>query len=162
MVFSIDIDPSIPEKLRPLEKNVSFLTGPSFIVLPLLLKELECSGIPVDFILIDKVHPVGGMKRDIACLLSYVPEKPLFVMMHDSFNSECRRGILEAEWEKSPYVNWVDVDLVPGRIVEEEGSNKGQLGGGFGLAYFLPHQRATALQINQSAKMMFDSIRRSE
>ena len=34
MVFSIDIDPDIPQKLRHLN-NVSFLTGPSSAVLPL-------------------------------------------------------------------------------------------------------------------------------
>jgi len=72
MVFSIDIDPSIPERLGQFE-NVCFLTGPSQVILPILLKELDTEQIPVDFVLIDGDHSAEGIKRDVELLLSYVP-----------------------------------------------------------------------------------------
>ena len=158
MVYSIDIDPSIPEKFRYIE-NVCFLTGPSSVILPLLLKELDRGDIPVDFILIDGDHSAEGIKRDIDCLLSYVPKKPLFVIMHDSFNPECRRGMLEIDWEQSPYVGWVDLDFIPGRIIEHNGPTKGEMWGGLALAYFRPTVRQGPLSLNRSANMMHNVCR---
>jgi len=154
MVFSIDIDPSIPEKFQQF-KNVSFLTGPSSVVLALLLKELDDAEIAVDFILIDGDHSPEGVKRDITSLLSYVPQKPLFVMLHDSYNPGCRQGMLEADWARSPYVAWVDIDFIPGRIVEHDGPFHGELWGGLALAYFSPVPREHVFQISCSAETMF-------
>src|SRR5579875_1301554 len=99
MVFSIDIDETIPSRLS--FPNVSFLTGSSHLILPVLLRELDQAGIPVDFVLIDGDHSTAAVKRDIRCLLHYVPKKPLFVALHDSFNPGCRQGMLEAGWEES-------------------------------------------------------------
>jgi hypothetical protein len=157
MVFSIDTGPAVSENLAYL-KNVSFLTGPSFVILPLLLKELDHSGIAVDFILIDGDHSAEGTKRDIGCLLPYIPPKPLLVVIHDSFNPGCRRGILEGGWEKSPYVSWVDIDFVPGRITEDKGPFEGQLWGGFALAYLLPFPRKDPLEIHCSTEKMFRTV----
>jgi hypothetical protein len=154
MVFSIDIDPGIPEKLQNF-KNVSFLTGPSSVVLPLLLRELDTAGITPDFLLVDGDHSTEGVKRDINCLLSYVPRKPFFVLLHDSFNPGCRKGMLEADWARSPYVEWVDLDFIPGRLVEQKGPFGGELWGGLALAYFSPVPRLHALTVNRSAEQMF-------
>ncbi len=57
-------------------------------------------------------------------------------MMHDSFNPECRRGMQEADWEKSPYVKWVDFDFVPGRIIENGSACDGETVGGSGFGIF--------------------------
>jgi len=154
VIFSIDIDPSIPEKFRGF-KNVSFLTGPSCVILPLLLKELDSVGINPDFILVDGDHSTEGVKKDINCLLSYVPKKPFFVLLHDSFNPGCRKGMLEADWARSPYVAWVDLDFIPGRLVEQGGPFAGELWGGLALAYFSPVPRLHSPIINQSAEQMF-------
>jgi glycosyltransferase involved in cell wall biosynthesis len=158
MVFSIDIDPSIPEKFGYF-KNVCFLTGQSSEILPMLLNELNNENISVDFILIDGDHSAEGIKRDIETLLSYVPKKPLFVMMHDSFNPECRRGMLEAKWEKSQYVHWIDIDFIPGRIIEDNGPARGEMWGGLALAYFSPAVRNGAFNFNCSANMMHKIIK---
>ena len=161
MVFSIDIDPSLPEKFKYF-KNVSFLTGPSSVILPLLLKELDESRIPVDFILIYGDHSAEGVKRDINSLLSYIPKRPLIVVMHDSFNPECRRGMLEANWENSSYVDYVDLDFIPGRLVEHEGGGKGEMWGGVGLAFFSSTPRNKAFKVNTSAEKMFGKIKNSK
>ncbi|MDG6256466.1 MAG: glycosyltransferase [Methanomicrobiaceae archaeon] len=155
--FSIDIDPSIPDKFRRFS-NVSFLTGPSTIILPLLLKELDREQIPVDFILIDGDHSAEGIKKDLDSVLSYVPKKPLFVVMHDSFNPECRRGMKEVNWEASPYVHLVDLDFIPGRMIEVDGPSQGELWGGLGLAYLNPVIRQDPLQVSHSASGMQEII----
>jgi hypothetical protein len=160
MVFSIDIDPVVPERLGD-AKNVSFLTGQSSHVAPLLLEELDARGIAVEFILIDADHSAEGVKRDTAWLLEYVPKKPLFVMLHDSFNPECRRGMLETRWARSPYCHWVDLDFVPGRIIEHGGITDGEVWGGLALAYFLPQPRHGALAVGQSAHRTFAALNTS-
>jgi hypothetical protein len=157
-VFSIDIDSSIPEKFSHFE-NVSFLTGPSSVILPLLFEELDEAGIAVDFILLDGDHSAEGMKRDILSLLSYIPKSPLLVMIHDTFNPECRRGILEAGWERSPFVHGIDIDFIPGRIVEHGGVGNGEMWGGLGLAYLKPGRNEKGLLIGASADRMFHQIR---
>jgi len=156
MVFSLDIDPSIPGTLNYF-KNVNFLIAPSSVTLPVLLQELDAENIPVEFILINVDHSAESIKRDIDCLLSYIPKKPLFVALHDSFNPECRRGMIEANWDKSPYVHWVDIDFVPGRLIEDGGTTShGKMWGGLALAYFKPQIRSCKLAINQTAKEMYE------
>lgn len=156
MVFSIDTDECVRSRFSL--PNVSLLTGPSTAILPYLLGELDKARIPLDFILIDGDHSANSIKADVACLLTYVPKKPLFVVMHDSFNPECRRGMLEAPWNASPYCHWIDIDFVPGRMVETPGPLQGELWGGLAAAYFLPRQRNGELQVHRTAEQMFQTL----
>jgi len=156
MVFSIDVDDTLRSRFT--FPNVTFLTGRSTEILPHLLHELDRAHIPLEFMLIDGDHTANGVKSDIACLLTYIPKKPLFVVLHDSFNPECRRGMLEAGWNTSPYCHWVDLDFVPGRIVEHHGPSHGELWGGLAAAYFLPVTRNGELQIGQTANQMFQAL----
>ncbi len=159
MVFSLDIDPSIPAKFGYFE-NVSFLTGDSKVMLPVLLAELDEKGLYPDFVLIDGDHSAEGVKRDVAAILKYVPKKPLFILMHDSFNPECRRGMLESAWAKSPYVHHVNLDFIPGRVIET-GLGRGEMWGGLGFAYLLPTPRTGELGSIVSADGMFRLIQRA-
>jgi len=158
MVFSIDIDPTVSEKFG-FFKNVTFLTGFSNVSLPLLLKSLDYEQVPVDFILVDGDHSAEGVKKDLNLVLSYIPKKPLFIMMHDSFNPECRRGMLEADWNKCPYVQWVDLDFVPGRIIENGSTSDGEMWGGLALAYLTPAIKDCPLIIERSANTMYELIK---
>ncbi len=155
IVFSIDIDPSIPGKLSHLG-NVSFLTGPSMRVLPALLNELDAAELPVEFVLIDGDHSAAGVTRDIEIMLDYVPKKPLMILLHDGFNPDCRRGMLEARWQRSPYVQWVDLDFIPGRLVEHGGGGDGEMWGGLALALLTPMPRTGSLVVGATAKRAFD------
>jgi glycosyltransferase involved in cell wall biosynthesis len=159
MIFSLDIDPTIPEKFGYFE-NVSFLTGYSQVMLPVLLAELDEKGLYPDFLLIDGDHSAEGVKRDVAIVLKYVPKKPLFILMHDSFNPECRRGMLESAWAQSPYVHHVNLDFVPGRMIET-GSARGEMWGGLGFAYLLPTPRSGELGPIVSADGMFRIVQRA-
>ena len=156
LIFSIDIDDSIPSRLA--FPNVSFLSGRSTVILPLLLQELDKAGTPVDFVLVDGDHSAAGVRADVSCLLDYIPKKPFFVVLHDSFNPECRRGMLEAVWERSPYCHWVDIDFVPGRMTETPGRFQGELWGGLAAAYFLPVPRRGELRISRTAEGMFQVL----
>ena len=83
--------------------NVEFVTGPSAQTLPALIERLQESGEPVEFVLIDADHTAAGVRGDVESVLRYRPTKrPLYVVMHDSFNPECRRGMKEAPWETNP------------------------------------------------------------
>ncbi len=157
VVFSIDIDPSIPARFTQFP-NVSFLTGPSSVVLPLLLRELDAAGIAVEFVLVDADHSAEGVRGDLERVLAYVPKAPLFVAVHDSFNPDCRRGMLAVDWAAAPWVQWVDIDFVPGRLVEDGGPFHHQLWGGLALAYLAPTPREGALVVHRSADGMFRAM----
>jgi glycosyltransferase involved in cell wall biosynthesis len=158
IVYSLDIDPDIPKKFGQF-KNVTFLTGSSTTSLPLLLKALDYEHVPVDFILIDGDHSAEGVKRDLNSVLAYIPKKPLFIMMHDSFNPECRKGMLEANWNSSRYVQWVDLDFVPGRITENSIASQGEMWGGLALAYLTPAIRSGPLTIERTANKMYEFLK---
>jgi glycosyltransferase involved in cell wall biosynthesis len=157
-VFSIDIDPTIPERLRQFA-NVSFLTGPSGEILPTLLRELDDAGMPVEFVLIDGDHSTEGVRRDIEIMLDYVPKKRLLMMLHDGFNPDCRRGMQEARWERSPHVQWVDLDFIPGRVVEHGGGGDGGMWGGLAMALLTPAPRNGPLNVDASSKRMFAELK---
>jgi glycosyltransferase involved in cell wall biosynthesis len=156
-VISIDIDPEIPERYSHF-KNVRFLTGFSQEVLPPLLDELDKADIAVDFVLIDGDHSAAGIKRDIEILIGRTPKAPMFVMMHDGFNPECRRGMLEADWQSSPHVQWVDTDFIPGRVIEH-GGGSGEMWGGLAAAYLTPDKRSGPLTVRTSAGGMWKELR---
>ncbi|MCB1018839.1 MAG: glycosyltransferase [Acidobacteria bacterium] len=156
-VISIDIDPATPERCgrRP---NVSYLIGPSTRVAPELLAKLSRAGLPVELILIDADHSEEGVRRDICSVLTYRPVRPMIVVLHDSFNPSCRQGMLTAPWASSPYCHLVDLDFVPGRIIEHGGPVDGEMWGGLAIAYFRPDRRSGELEIRQSAKATYEQL----
>lgn len=160
-VFSIDIDPEIPQRMGGRFPNVTFLTGDSSEVLPLLFEQLDKLDLPVEFILVDGDHSAHGVTRDLNLVLQYIPKKPMFVMAHDCFNPACRSGMLEAEWSSSPYCHWVDLDFVPGRVVEHGGGGDGEMWGGLAIAYFLPEPRTGPLVIRRTADKMFHLLQQA-
>jgi hypothetical protein len=156
-VVSIDIDPEVLTRVGDIP-NVHFLTGYSEKLLPPLFAELTRSGVAIDFILVDGDHSTDGIKRDIGLILDYVPTKPMFVLLHDSFNPGCRRGMLEGGWERSPYCQAVELDFVPGRMIEDSGPADGEFWGGLGMAYFHPVPRTNPLVIGRAADRMLQAL----
>jgi glycosyltransferase involved in cell wall biosynthesis len=159
-VFSIDIDPSVATKFSHFE-NVSFLTGPSKMILPVLLDELDRNGLAPGFILVDGDHSADGVRSDINIILKHKPKAPLVVMMHDSANPGCRMGMLTADWENSPHAHWVDLDFIPGRMIEHHGRGDGELWGGLGLIYMHPAVRQQPLSVGRSANRMLKLLEKS-
>ncbi len=147
----------MPERVGTLA-NVTYLSGDSRQILPALFEELNSAGICVNFVLIDADHSAEGVRRDISLVLQYVPREPMFLLMHDSFNPRCRQGMLEAPWQEARYCHFVDLDFVPGRVVEHSGPSHGELWGGLAMAFFLPTPRIGPLTVGQTASTLFKTL----
>lgn len=147
-VYSIDIDPDIPEKYGHHFDNVDFSTGYSQDILPSLLAKISEDDKHLEFVLIDGDHSTAGVQRDCNLILSYIPTKPIYIVMHDTFNPAVRRGILQADWSNNPYVHQLHLDFVPGTFQDNPSAhNYKELWGGLGLAIMLPDKRNTPLDI---------------
>ena len=145
-VYSIDIDPEVPKRLAGRFSNVEYLIGSSDTLLPALLDRLQREGAEISFALVDGDHTTEGVRKDIDNLLRFRPTVPLYVIMHDSFNPNCRRGLREANWARSPYVHAVELDFVAG-TVNRSPAFRNQLWGGFALGILLPAKRAQRFEI---------------
>lgn len=157
-VVSIDIDPEIPGKFRQFQ-NVEFLTAYSEKVLPMLFREMKAEGKAFQFILIDGDHSKEGVRRDINLVLEAMDgSSPCVIMIHDSFNPDCRNGILNADWGACPWVHHVDLDFIPGRIVQQNGPFDGEMWGGLALALIDELPRNAPLRIDQSASSQFTRL----
>lgn len=92
--ISLDLDAENQQRLKPLFPNVDYRPGDSHKLLPGVLKEIENESDELGFVFIDGDHTEAGVKEDINHVLNYRPRsKPLFILCHDSFNPNCRRGI---------------------------------------------------------------------
>jgi hypothetical protein len=126
--------------MRERFNNVTFYTGNSADLLPTVL---NANGL--GFVLIDGDHSEDVVRNDINCLLRMVPKQPVAILLHDSANPECRAGILSADWERCPYVHYLELDFVIGELMPD-----GELWGGMAYAILLPTPRATILNVQQS------------
>jgi hypothetical protein len=159
-VFALDINEEVHRVLKLQFPKAHFHTGVSWELLPGLLNQLAEKQVKLGFILIDGDHTAEGVKKDIETILNnYTPVCRLVILFHDSFNPECRKGILAVNWEACPYVHSVDVDYVPGTYVDDVQQNKKQpktMWGGFSLALLEPFTRNQPLVINQSSLEIFN------
>lgn len=162
-VFTLDIRDDRQAALgERFPDNVEFIAGPSRETLPALLARLHAEDAEIDFVLIDGDHSAGAVRRDIEDLLAgYQPRtRPLFVLMHDSFNPECRRGIAGANWDASPHVRRVQLDYTPG-VFPGDGPVAGQMWGGFALAVLRPGTRGDGRPVNVKGNRqhLFETVR---
>lgn len=153
-VYSLDIDPSCRENYAEQFPNVEFLVGHSKDTVPEALEKIENRGQELGFVLIDGGHSESGARNDINALLKYKPSSPLYIIMHDSFNPGCRRGIRTANWEENPHVHLLELDYVVGRLMpKDEGSSYRQMWCGFALAILLPESRTEELLVHENESM---------
>jgi hypothetical protein len=154
--FSIDIDPMVKTRLEGKFPNTEFFTGSSHDVLPVVLKKLTDEGTTPDFIFIDGDHSAEGVRRDVEHVLSVRPLTQMVVMMHDSFNPGCRKGILAANWSRNPYCHYVELDFCTGVLHPDEACLR-QMWGGLAFALFLPQPRKHTLEVKTTHQMMFEA-----
>lgn len=161
LVYSIDINPRCRRTLKRSYTNVQFLVGDSRRVLPELLAHLHSERQSLGFVLIDGDHTERGVAADITSILRTPPICELLLLIHDSFNPECRRGILSVDWRSCQYVHYVDVDFVPGAFYPQAFSNTEarSMWGGFALARLMPNARTGHLPVKQSQKRAFEIVR---
>lgn len=160
-VFAIDCDTDVPSRLNLHEyNNVSIINSASPSALKNLLTQDNLLPDGPDFILIDGDHSKKGVQADLSCLVSYVPQKPLLVLLHDSFNPECRNGILESPLEENKHLLYCDVDFVPGSYHHDgfDQAEPGSMWGGFACLIFDSGVRSGPLEIRQSQRYMYEAI----
>lgn len=157
MVYSLDIDDTVKE-LGDTFQNVNFIIGDSKETLPKLLDDLASNGLQPDFILIDGDHSSAGVSCDIKSILKLKITKPLVVVMHDSFNPDCRRGMLEIDYESNPYVELVDIDFIKGTYSPTE-QTRGEMWGGFGMIYLNNNKdKDKNIVVNQSSLYTYERL----
>jgi hypothetical protein len=159
-VYAIDVDPDVPRRLAGLFPNVEYLVGASIEILPPLLARLEREKANLNFILVDGDHSAEGVQGDINCILRFRPVEPLYIVMHDSFNGECRAGLRSVHWNSNAYVHAVELDFVPG-VVNPSPAFRDQLWGGLALGILLPHPRVHRFEITAKSERTFQAAMRS-
>jgi len=158
-VYSIDINPEVEQELNGRFKNVDFLTGDSKEIIPELLRQIKKEGKKLEFVLIDGDHSTEGVRNDINAILKYYPiDSPLYIIFHDSFNPDCRKGIMTANYQDNLHVQYVDIDFLSGENLNTNLTNYKEMFGGFALIVMHPEKRTTALKIIESQKDLYNAI----
>jgi hypothetical protein len=156
-VYALDNDPTTPTRLAQFP-NVEFRIGLSGATFPALLAELHAARKGYQFVLIDGNHTEEFVRTDVQGLLSVPPLTRAYVLLHDSFNPECRRAIRTAGWESSPFVHSVDLDFVQGWFHGDETPIPKQMWAGFALAILDPQPRTEPLRIRESQLETFQRM----
>ena len=157
-LYSIDIDSSVKEKLSPHFEAVDFRTGNSKNLIPEVLSEIESNNLNLNFVLIDGAHEADGVRSDIELILKYRPKAPLYILLHDSFNPDCRKGMQSADWAANPHVQFVEFDFVCGQVIANETlSTYGEMWGGLALAGLYPEERTGEIRFTQQHALNFES-----
>jgi hypothetical protein len=155
--YSIDPNPEICEKLGPQFKNVEFVTDYSQNVLPTLIERLHREQADLGFVLIDGDHTAEGVQRDIEEVLKFKPQQPLWILMHDSFNPDCREGMKKVNWEACEHLHYLDYDFIPGFLNSVPGWED-TMWGGFALAYMDSSKRTTPLNPGELLGRQFNTL----
>lgn len=153
-VYSLDIDPEVPMRMGNRFPNVEYLIGDSQTTLPKLLKKLQSESAELSFVLVDGDHTSDGVRADINALLAFNPVVPLYIVMHDSLNPDCRQGLRTANWADSPYVQAVALDFVMG-AVNPAPHHRGELWGGLALGIVTPEARTGRMEVVGLGDMTF-------
>jgi Methyltransferase domain len=153
IVYSLDINPTCRARLDPRFSNVEFITGDSRATLVPLLHRLQLEDSTLEFVLIDGDHTTEGIKRDIENVLQVKPSQPVYILMHDSFNPEVRAGIRSANWQGCPHVHWLELDLVPGILLDRIPFRR-QMWGGFAFALLRPTARQGELKLGANQALL--------
>ena len=158
-VYSLDIDPECKLNLSEELPKAEFITGPSQKTLPILLNKIkkDSEHLPVNFIFVDGDHSQDGVYKDLQAILTYQPEEEMILLLHDSANPGCRKGMLKASWEDNPYVHFVDLDFVPG-ILHYNTLCYREMWGGYALALLKPVKRSHTLIIQQKSGQQLDAL----
>ena len=155
-VHAIDIDPEVSVRLAPRFPKVRFHIGLSRERIPEALAEIEAAEGKLGFVLVDGDHRAPEVRADIEALLRHRPRTTVYVLLHDSFNPDCRRGMRAAAWSESPHVRSVELDFVPGIFNAVAGAHvfARSMWGGFALAILTPEYRAGPLVVRAAQEPM--------
>lgn len=162
-VLSVDIDPQVAVKLSPLFPNVDFRSGDSTTLLPDIIRDINLGPASPAFVLIDGDHSREGVRRDIEALLALKPRQQTVVILHDSFNPECREGMRTANWAACEFVHHVEIDYIPGIFHEKayDTAEARTMWGGFACAVMESSPRAHDLVVKEGQQGLFSTMRKN-
>ncbi len=152
-VYAVDLTPSYRDKRCDNLSNVDYLIGDSNRIIPELVKKINNSDDIVEFILIDGDHSSEGVLEDIINVLKLKPKQPITIILHDSFNPACRKGMRLYDYNANPFVNYVELDYVTGAF-NHDGLYR-EMWGGFACIALTPEKRLTALEISAYQDKLF-------
>lgn len=156
-VYSIDISAAPMKFLENKFSNVLFRIGDSKDILHKIFKEIDDQNKQLGFILVDGDHSKKGVSRDINTILSYPHKHPVTIIMHDSFNPQCRSGMKSVDYAKFRMVEYVELDYITGSF-----SNPGvyrEMWGGIAMIKINPQKKDAFVQVFESQKKLFKSTR---
>ena len=112
--------------------------------------------------LIDGDHSTEGVRRDIDAVLKLRPQERVVILMHDSFNPDCREGMRKAAWHSCAHVHYVELDFIPGifHFEAHDTAAARSMWGGFACAVLEKEPRVGPLQVLESQRGMFEAVRR--
>ena len=154
-VYSIDISDSPGKFLSPKFTNVEFVVGDSANCLEEIFKKIDQEERSLDFILVDGDHTRKGVYRDLDTIFSYPHKRPITILMHDSFNPECRKGIRTFLESHPQFVAYAELDYVTGSYWHNDTYR--EMWGGLAMIGYDPMKSNKALHINQSQRHLFES-----
>lgn len=154
-VFSLDISDSPKAFLASKFSNVDFVVGDSATCLEPVFDQINQEGRRLEFILVDGDHTRKGVYRDLETIFAYPHKHPITILMHDSFNPECRKGIRTFLERHPEHVTYAELDYVTGAYWHN-GTYR-EMWGGLALIQYNPDKAPSPLYINQSQKYLFES-----
>ena len=138
-VYSIDISSEPKKYLSKKFNNVEFIVGDSSHEISKVLNQVSKVNRKVEFILIDGDHSKKAVKNDLKKILEFNFIHPLTIILHDSFNPSCRRGIKSINFKNYNNVEYVDLDYVTGSFSPNK--NFREMWGGFCLIKINPFNK---------------------
>jgi hypothetical protein len=154
-VYAVDLTPSDRDERCENLSNVDYLIGDSKRIIPELVNKINNSNDVVEFILIDGDHSYEGVLEDITNLLKLTPKQPITIILHDSFNPACRKGMRLYDYSANPYVSYVELDYITGAF-NHDGLYR-EMWGGFACIVLSHEKRLTALEIYAYQDRLFET-----
>ncbi|KOF03984.1 hypothetical protein OB69_02980 [Roseivirga seohaensis subsp. aquiponti] len=151
-VYSIDISPEPKRTLQPLFDNVEFIVDQSVNVLHDLFKKIEEAGEKLNFVLVDGDHSRKGVHDDLKMILDYPHKNDLVILMHDSYNPQCRKGMKDIDYSSYDNIEYVELDYITGSFWHN-GNNR-EMWGGLALIKVGGNQNTPA-EVTESARNSF-------
>lgn len=153
-VYSLDISKAPEKLLKDQFSNVHFKIGNSYEIITGLFKQIEEAGKKLEFILVDGDHSKNGVFKDLEAILSYPHKNKVSILMHDSFNPQCRAGIKKAiKASKNSHIEYAELDYITGSYSPND--NFLEMWGGLALVQVNPNFTGSKAPIHQSQKALF-------
>lgn len=152
-VYAIDLTPEYRDSGCEHFSNVNYLIGDSKSVVPELVEKINNNDEVVEFILIDGDHSTSGVLEDITNILKLIPKQAITIILHDSFNPACRKGMKLYDYNANPYVHSVELDYVTGAF-NHDGLYR-EMWGGFANIEMQPEKRTTPIIITTYQDKLF-------